>query len=176
MVLGKVTHCDIICSHLWPQCTAGRGLETLGLKSEDLTNPRNFLRLHTTIEKAFDRKRLTFIPADEFVSGVGHPVSLKVVILDPKLNEEPLLYGDTVTTMGALHNKVFHYKFLPEKTPFLRVIAIHAFRAHQKAMHNLWLDDSALVFERQRKAKELARQSLDKADPSFVMKRFFDEG
>ncbi len=175
MVLGKATHCDIICAHLWPQRTAGRGMETFGLNSEDLTNPRNFLRLHNTIEKAFDCKRLAFLPADDFVSGVGNPVSLKVVILDPKLHQEPLSHGDTSTTMGALHNKAFHFKFPREKSPFLRVIAIHAFRAHRKAMDNLWLDDSALVYEGQRRAKELAHKLLDKDDPSFVMQRFFGE-
>lgn len=175
IVLGKATHCDIIFAHLWPQLTAGRGMETFGLNSEDLTNPRNFLRLHNTIEKAFDRKRLAFLPADDFVSGVGNPVSLKVVILDPKLHQEPLSYGNTSTTMGALHNKAFHFKFPPEKSPFLRVIAIHAFRAHQNHPTISYPSPSAYMYDGQRRVKELARKSLDKDDPSFVMQRFFGE-
>jgi hypothetical protein len=39
----------------------GNFLESLGLSAADANNPRNFLRLNKSIEKAFDEKRLTFL-------------------------------------------------------------------------------------------------------------------
>lgn len=179
MVLGKVANCDIVCSHLWPRSTAGRGLETLGLEISDLSSPRNFLRLHNTIEKAFDRKRLTFLPADDFVSDGKSPLSLKVVILDPNLAQETLKYrdsnGNDVTKfLGNLHNTTFQFKFPVGRFPFLRIIALHASRAHQKAVGNMWIQDDDNMYERRLRAFELARLSLSETnDNSLVMERFF---
>ena len=31
MVLGDITHCYIICAHIWPKATIGRGLDQVGL-------------------------------------------------------------------------------------------------------------------------------------------------
>lgn len=54
MVLGKVTHCDVITAHLWPRSTMGQGLTILELSPSDVNNPRNFLRLHKSFESALE--------------------------------------------------------------------------------------------------------------------------
>jgi hypothetical protein len=61
MVLGAVSRCQIKCSHIWPKWTKGAGLEVLELSQNEVNSPRNFLRLHETIEKASDKKKLYFL-------------------------------------------------------------------------------------------------------------------
>ncbi|KAJ1442271.1 hypothetical protein B484DRAFT_73894 [Ochromonadaceae sp. CCMP2298] len=100
MVLGRITHSQITCAHLWPRQTLGRGLEAFELSRLDVNNPRNFLRLHKSIELAFDRKRLTFLPVS--VSIIGH-LEMKVVILDPKLCNEDLSFNQTTVKFSTLH-------------------------------------------------------------------------
>jgi len=170
MVLGRVTHCSIISAYIWPNLTGGRGLDTFGLTSADMTNPRNFLRLHDKVEKAFDRKRLTFLPVD-----ASNVVSLVVVILDPALRSEPLVYNNETISMESLDGKVFNYKFPADKTPFLRLLAVHALRAHEKAVENRWILNDTALAERKARVRELARLSLEQNDPKFVMQRFFND-
>lgn len=62
MILGKVTHCWIKYTHIWPRFTLGNSLEAFDLSNTDVNNPRYFLRLHHAIERAFDLKRLVFVP------------------------------------------------------------------------------------------------------------------
>eukprot|EP00981_Chlorochromonas_danica_P008222 scaffold2066_cov229-Ochromonas_danica.AAC.6 len=78
---GAVSHCQIKCSHIWPKWTKGAGLEVLELSQNEVNNPRNFSRLHATIERAFDKKKLYF----ERVAIADDPnlIQLKMVILDP---------------------------------------------------------------------------------------------
>jgi hypothetical protein len=82
MVLGKCTHSNIICAHIWPDFTHGKGLSNLGLEEGDINNPRNFLRLHKTIESNFDKKRLTFLPVHSNDKDI---IILEVFVLDPSL-------------------------------------------------------------------------------------------
>lgn len=123
MVLGKCTHSDIICAHIWPKLTAGRGLNVFDLPAEAVSNPRNFLRLHHAIEKAFDRKRLTFVPAGFFEEST---VNLEVKILDPALRSESFSANEMNITMDSLHGKEFHFKFPVDRCPYLRLLAVHA--------------------------------------------------
>ena len=155
MMLGKATDCHIICAHIWPKLTAGKGLEAVGLHSVDINNPRNYLRLHKSIETAFDKKRLCF----SFVMD-GEAIRFVVNILDPSLlNEKFKASGDEIC-FESLQDSSFDYKFVPPVKPFLRLIAIHATKALEKAQNLGWVDAGDLPARRER-ALELARLSLD---------------
>mmetsp|Transcript_1792 Transcript_1792/g.3683 ORF Transcript_1792/g.3683 Transcript_1792/m.3683 type:complete len:249 (+) Transcript_1792:522-1268(+) len=168
MVLGRITHSQITCAHLWPRQTLGRGLEAYELSRLDVNNPRNFLRLHKSIELAFDRKRLTFLPVS--VSIIGH-LEMKVVILDPKLCNEDLSFNQTTVKFSTLHGKLFHYVFTPLKTPFTRLLSAHAIRAFSVGKALDWPEAEQHQAEARVSAIEQARRSL--GENSDVMKSLF---
>lgn len=176
MVLGQVTHCDIFCAHIWPAHTAGRGLETLGLQAVDVSNAKNFLRLHKCIEKAFDRKSLTFLPVETF-QHIDQVVKLKVVVLNPDLLSLSLVFykGSPIQlTFNDINNREFDITFHASNLPFLRLITLHAQRAFQKAEDNGWINHLDATAKRAR-AKELARKSLEGKDTNLVMERCFKD-
>eukprot|EP01040_Poterioochromonas_malhamensis_P015451 gene15451-17292_t len=130
MVLGAVSHCQIKCSHIWPKWTKGAGLEVLELSQNEVNSPRNFLRLHETIEKAFDKKKLYF---ERVATADSNLIQLKVVILDPSLLQETIVKGSNdLITFNDINGKLFDYVFThknPERKPFMRLVAQHAKRA-----------------------------------------------
>ena len=168
MVLGRVTHCHVVCAHIWPRGTIGKGLEIFDLHNADVNNPRNFLRLQKSIEKAFDDKRLIFVPVSLALSGA---LTLKVVILDPSLNTEDLSYNNITVKFSTIQKKLFSYTFLPGKTPFTRLLANHAVQAMNKAKILGWISevDSDAVANRS-SVIEMARRYL--GGESTAMKTF----
>jgi hypothetical protein len=156
MVLGRVTHCDVICAHIWPRWTYGKGLDTVGLTRENVNNPRNFLRLHRSIEKAFDRKRLSLVCDDS----EGDEIQLTVIILDPSLFSERFEVNNTTMSFADLHNRPFAHKFTPSQKPYLRLISLHAVKSIEKGQLSNWIPAGDFPGHRDR-ALRLARQSLD---------------
>lgn len=123
MMLGKVSYCEIKCAHIWPKWTKGSGLEVLELSQNDVNNPRNFLRLHEAIEKAFDRKRLYF---ERMTTSDPSSVQLKVIILDPTLLLEAITKGkNDVIHFNDINGASFDYVFYPTQ-PFMRLLAQYA--------------------------------------------------
>ncbi len=157
MVLGNVTHCHIICAHIWPAWTRGKGLETTNLTREEVNNPRNFLRLHRSIEKAFDKKRLYFIQDD---ANDGEVIQLIVVIVDPLLLNEAYEKNETSHSFSELQGFKFVHRFTPLRKPFLRLLAIHASKTIEKAQGFGWISAGDLPAHRDR-ALRLARLALD---------------
>ena len=155
MVLGRVTKCHIICAHIWPKYTMGKGLCAVGLDREDVNSPRNFLCLHKSIEKAFDKNRLCFTHNME-----GDGIRFVVSILDPSLPPQKYEADGTHHPFSLLDNHVFDYKFVPPVKPFVRLIALHAIKTIENAQALGWVDAGDIPARRQR-ALELARLSLD---------------
>ena len=155
MVLGHVTNCHIICAHIWPKLTMGKGLSALGLDRSDVNSPRNFLRLHKSIERAFDKKRLCFSYNME-----GGDIRFVVSILDPDLLQETYEADGNTVSFSQLDNLPCHYKFVPPAKPFVRLIAVHAIKALENAQALGWVDAGEIPARRQR-ALDLARLSID---------------
>ncbi len=132
MVLGRVTHCDIICANIWPAHTNGKGLEAIDLKREDVNNPRNFLRLHRSIERAFDKKRLYFFVHDE--ANHGGDIQLIVVIVDPVLLTETYNVNNATHSFADLQGCSFAYRFTKNNKPYL------SDRTIEKAQGFGWID------------------------------------
>lgn len=135
MVFGKATHCDIIyLLHIWPRHTYGGGLFTYDLQPDDVNSPRNFLRLHKDIERAFlNMLTNSFIHSfvDEAVPG---PIRLRVVLLDPEiLQRKSINVNEKNIHFGDIHEKLLHFQFLDSKRPFLRLLSSHADKALLKA-------------------------------------------
>jgi hypothetical protein len=160
MVLGPgTTHCNIICAHIWPRHTYGRGLETFDLNPNDINEPRNFLRLHRTIENAFDHKRLYFDLSEN--NHIDGQIILKVVILDPALKNVDLTYGGMTVKMSTIDNRDFHHVFTVPIKPYMRLLAVHANQAINKAYMMGWISDDLDYAARRDRALNLARLSLD---------------
>jgi len=165
MVLGKVSGCHIACAHIWPKLTHGNGLTAFGLKPEEVNSSRNFLRIHKTIEVAFDHKRIIFeiSHSSEATAGVSTcNLKLKLVVLDASLLTEKILDNSKVVVAEwkDLHDKEFDHTFVGDKKPYLRLLAAHCFRAVEKAINLGWIEASIDTNARKEKAFELARLSL----------------
>ena len=157
MVLGLCTHAEIICAHIWPKHTYGKGLDSFELTALDVNNPRNFLRLHKSIEKAFDRKRLTFVPA-----GVtsNSELMMKVIILDPTLLDEDISYNQTTVKFNTLHDRPFDYVFRPTFTPYTRLLSAHTYRAYSIGKMLGWPEADHFEADVRPSVIEQARRSL----------------
>jgi hypothetical protein len=173
MMLGNIKNVHIICAHIWPECTHGEGLETLGLQANDISNPRNFLRLEKSIERAFDRKHLMLTP--QF--SVPGTFKLRLTVLNPELLESNLTDndGNVVTTFAAINNAESNHTFDEHKRPFLRLLARHKLVSLRKARKLGWIEETAYSAERNC-AIECARISLsDGENGSVIMKAFYDD-
>jgi len=161
-IVGKVKHASaagsstaaggqadalVKTAHIWPNHTNGVGLPLFGLAIKDLTSPRNFLRLHEQVEKAFDHRRLTI---------VFHGGQLSAYVLDPSLMN--MRIKGTQYTFRDCHQ--YPLTFLNDERPFHRLLAAHAAKSFAFAEVQGWIqphERGALEI----KAKELARHSLD---------------
>jgi hypothetical protein len=168
MVLGACSHAQITCAHIWPRYTRGRGLEAYELNRLDVNNPRNFLRLHKSIERAFDHKRLTFVPVSMSPAG---ELLMEVVLLDPMLFSEDITYNQTTVKFGTLHHNHFNYIFTPTKTPYTRLLSAHTIRAFSKGKAIGWPEAEQHEAEARGSAVEQARRSL--GEESNAMKYLF---
>ena len=157
MVLGACTHAQIISAHIWPKHTYGKGLDAFELSPLDVNNPRNFLRLHNSIEKAFDRKRLTFVPVSVTSNG---ELKMKVIILDPALLNEDVSYNQTIFKFSTLHDMPFDYVFGPTTTPYTRLLSAHTLRAYSNGKMLGWPDAENFEADVRPSVIEQARRSL----------------
>lgn len=176
MMLGRdIENSHIICSHIWPKHTYGKGLDMFNLKHNDINEPRNFLRLHRDIEHAFDKKWLCFdyepISADEF--------KLKLRVVNPDLLDETkdvsIIKNNSrtkITTFGEINKETSDYIFTKEKKPFTRLLAAHANRTIHNARQFGWIPDESDYVSSLNRVIALARISLS---GSTVLKSYFND-
>jgi hypothetical protein len=158
MFLGQATHCDIISSHLWPLHTAGEGLQMMGLVQTDINEPRNFLRLHKVLEKAFDHKRI-ILEHHEIADG---KFKLKLHAFDPSFLTEEIIFNNQPAILGcSIDGTLSDYSFSSSQKPFLRVLAVHAQKSLSNAKQMGWAADERSGVSFRQRAMELARLSLE---------------
>ena len=158
MFFGPVTHCDILCAHLWPSHTVGEGLQVLGLSKVDVNQPRNFLRLHKVLEKAFDRKRIIF----EHHPMLGGDFKLKLCVLDPSFEQEVIAFNNQPAITGAaIKDALSYHTFCDTRKPFRRVLAVHAQKSVTSAKQRGWISDEGNSIAFRDRAIALARLSLE---------------
>jgi hypothetical protein len=136
----------VINAHLWPDFTKGRGLNFLSLDCEEINSPRNFLRLHKTLESAFDRQQIVF---DLVVENNPSAFRLKTVVLDPDLldSNKPIEISASKTTLWRdIHNTCSHWEFQKDgKKPYTRVIAQHLHTTTKKAEILDWIQPTRVT-------------------------------
>jgi len=147
-VIGP-TQASIITAHLWPNHTNGLGLNFFDLKQEDLENPRNFLRLHFQIEKAFDHRQLTIVKAGNH---------LLVWVLDPSLMSTQLQNVKGGITFQQLHRRPL--QFLNSERPFTRILAAHVAASFRHAEKEGWIQAPEQMSLAHEWATEMARHSM----------------
>jgi len=129
-VLGQQPeHVKIVNSHIWPR----RGTATLplfGVKTGDVHNPRNVLRLHQCIERAFDSRKLVF------VYDANDQLVVKVLHKDMK----PTLLKGTQKRFADIDGVPLQIKSTGT-LPYRRLLAHHAGLAHRWAREKTWISD-----------------------------------
>lgn len=124
----------VVTLYLWPKYTGGKGLNLLDLTQEDINNPRNFLRVHKEIKKAYDNKQIYFsIESDK----------LKLTVLDPSLLDESnpsstFTHGlNKQVTFKKMNGKIGRIQL--KNLPFLNIISAHTKAALKNALRNNWI-------------------------------------
>jgi len=159
MFLGEATHCHITSTHLWPSHTCGVGLEVMGLAESDVSSPRNYLRLHSRLEKAFDHKRIVFEHSP--ISSDSTEFKLRLKILDPNFKNEEISFNQATILAGTLDGTESNYTFEDQRKPYRRILAIHSQKAITQAIEMGWIDDEVNATSTRQRALELARMSLE---------------
>ena len=147
-VLGAVdpNHVSVVNAHIWPR-SAAQDLILFDIQPAKIHNERNVLRLQKDIERAFDRRELTFVEDD-----AG---ALVVKILNPAILSDTL--AGTTKTFYDIQGLPL---LLPSgKIPFQRLIVHHSILSHKNARTQGWIGDDLSQVES--KAVALLAHSLD---------------
>ena len=155
-ILGPKTP-HVVNLHIWPEWAVNQ-LRLLDLGFEAIDDPRNILRVHTKVERSFDRKELTFVIKD------GR-ITLKV--LCPRLKSEVL--DDTTKTFAAIDGSEL---IATSNTPYRRLLAVHSIAAHKFAESEGWILGADRT-EEEIRAMNIARLSLGDSDAMEKVKYFF---
>jgi hypothetical protein len=137
----------IVNAHVWPR-SGTITLPLFGLKTENVHNPRNVLRLHQCIERAFDSRELVF------VSDVNDQLVVKVLSTDLK----PTLLKGTQKRFADIDGAPLQIKSMGA-LPYRQLLAHHSVLAHRWAREKGWISDDLAAEEVN--AGALMEHSLD---------------
>ena len=156
-LLGPDTK-HVINLHIWPEWAVNE-LPLFDLPLDAINDPRNILRVHKKVERAFDSKELTFVMT-------GDVLTLKV--LAPGILRQVL--DDTGFTFSDIDRKSL--RFNSANVPFRRLLAAHSIAAHRFAEDQNWIAGEDLTEEEVR-ATNLVRLSLGDSDSMKKVEHFF---
>jgi len=123
-------------AHIWPNHTAGKGLDIFGLEPEDLCSPRNYMMMQAELEYLFDRKKFILVPTFSPGGTTFRLVVLYSALLssDLEINTHSKNGPGAVIPWTDLHNKPISHVFTEGASqPFMRLLAQHTFAALKKA-------------------------------------------
>jgi hypothetical protein len=130
----------------------------LGRHLDDISKERNFLRLHSSIEHAFDRKQLYF----KYHGEDATTISLKVQVMDPDFFSLSIFDNNRkqICLFGDIHDRTI--TFCLKNKPFMRLLALHGLRTLSHARTKRWINDDTVEMEQDHeRAREMARMSLE---------------
>ena len=148
----------VVNLHIWPEW-AVNNLPLFDLPLDAIDDPRNILRVHKKVERAFDSKELTFVMT-------GDVLTLKV--LAPDLLSEVL--DDTGMTFSDIDRRSL--RFSSANAPFRRLLAAHSIAAHRFAELQNWIVGQDCT-EGEVRAMDLARLSLGDSESLKKVAYFF---
>ena len=151
-VLGpnQKEHVKIVNAHVWPRCATDQ-LITFELERNDIHNPRNILRLHRCLERAFDKRELTFIQgveANEF-----KPKLLNKNLRDTKLKGINLTFGSVEGNLLQIYKE----GSMPYRR---RLIGHHALLSYRYAKAQGWLEPTEDLSHAEVQALNMMEHSL----------------
>lgn len=118
----------VTCSYLLPRSAYASDRESLGYKMDDIESIRNTLLLCKGIKRAFDRKKLSFVPADNPFSNNQY----KLHIWADSIRTEPIYQGAS-QTIGEFEGFALNLTVGgSQHNPFKRALSYQAFRAFKK--------------------------------------------
>ena len=126
-------------------------LPVFGLEQSKVHHPRNVLRLQECLERAFDRKQITFIQGDT-------SNDFKLRLLDKGLKNVKL--KGTKSTFASLEGLPLHMK-QKGPLPCRRLLAHHVILRYRNARKQHWLEESDDLTPEEVQAENLVSHSLD---------------
>ena len=127
----------IVNAHIWPRSGTAM-LSLFGLETGDIHSPRNVLRLHKCIERAFDRRELTIVAS----SDAGGQLVVKVLnnnIFSVLLKGTQVRFSD----IDGVPLKIG----LPGVYPYRRLLAHHSVLSHRYAREKGWITEDLVPEE-----------------------------
>jgi hypothetical protein len=144
MITGEAASTErlVVCAHIWPYFSLGKGLEKLGLSRDHVHCASNGLMLLKVIEEAFDAKRVAF-------QYCRHDDTFLFRVLDPTLSEGTVygsvefstFEGEPLRLPEAAQGRVVDGRAV---CPFRRLLAWHFSHALQKALDLKWRSEDEL--------------------------------
>ena len=125
----------IVNAHVWPR-NGTSTLPVFGLQPDDVHNPRNVLRLHQCIERAFDRRQMVF------VADAHDRIVVKLLASEIR---STLLKG-TATTFSDIDGLPLITK-VAGHFPYRQLLAHHSVLAHRWAREQGWISDDLAAEE-----------------------------
>ena len=150
MLLGRIPRGGgrIQTAHIWPRASMGL-LGAFSLQPGNVDDPRNFLRLHHEIERAFDRHKLTFVWDDNALSGRGGYVCQ---VLDSSILQQSINDGFTFANVDG---RVLRFGRSGVQ-PFSRLLGAHLYTSLIFAKRHSWIPHHDLTADKT-SAEELIR-------------------
>lgn len=151
-VLGpnQPEHFKIVNAHIWPRCATAQ-IVVFGLKKMQIHDPRNVLRLHQCLERAFDYRKITFVQGDK-------PNEFKLKLLNEGLRDTKL--KGTNVTFGDVAGRSL--QILKEGSlPFRQLIGHHALLSHRYAKEQGWIESVEDLSHAEVQASNMMGHSLD---------------
>ena len=129
-------HVKVVNAHIWPR-SATNQLPIFGLAVSDIHNPRNVLRLHQCIERAFDRREVALVPGEG-----AHANQFFLKVFPGNLRTTKL--KGTNITFDEIDGKTLDLPGDDNHLPFRRLLAHHVVLCHRYAREKAWLDGEDL--------------------------------
>jgi len=143
-------HVKIVNAHVWPRCATDQ-LVTFGLERSDVHNPRNILRLHQCLERAFDKREITFVQSDQ-------TNEFKLKLLNESLRDTKLKGTDI--TYGSVEGRSLQIR-KEGSFPYRRLLGHHSLLSHRHAKAQGWLESTEDLSHAEIQASNMMEHSLD---------------
>ena len=143
-------HVKIVNAHIWPRSATDQ-LVTFELEKSDVHNPRNVLRLHQCLERAFDKREITFVQGEQ-------PNEFKLKLLNENLRDTKLKGTDI--TFGSLEGSPLQIE-KAGSLPYRRLLGHHALLSYRHAKAQGWLESTDDLTHAEVQALNMMEHSLD---------------
>ena len=141
-------HVKVVNAHIRARC-ATHHLPIFRLEKSDA--PRNILRLHQCLERAFDRREITFVQGNQMNE-------FKLKLLNENLRSTEL--KGTNIKFGSVEGSSLQIN-QDASLPYRRLLGHHALLSHRHARAQGWLESTEDLSHAEVQASNMMQHSLD---------------